>query len=398
MPCPFCKTPSDAKPLKVPAKREGVVRDWIWCAGCELYYIRNYREAAYADWPAESYQFGNPGIPAGFEYHLGLVHRHLLPPGKLLDVGAGPGYAVDNARANGWQAEGVEPWKALVEWGRKYLDLDMSTTQPDRPEYYDVILCTEVAEHIADCREFVNSLYRLQAPGGLLFITVPNGTCWPARENPQEWGPIRNELHCLMFSMAGLHKVLTDTGWIVAESFEACGPHDDEQLHVIARKPGSPRVREVPRSWLERLGASSDPRKAVKIHEYLSDGPQAVVQPAGTARLDSLEARIETISRRLDSNTIEAETLSLKDAYGRVRVVLGIGDDGAVGMHLLDGNGAVRGRIATQEDDSPVMALLDAESTVRLGIMVDGASPLMVMTDDNGTLWPIEPAPPPADK
>lgn len=79
--------------------------------------------------------------------------------------------------------DGVKPF--LPSWSRlRTLDIN-ADTEPDivgdicdlhglvRDEEFDVILCTEVLEHVDDPFSAVQELYRVLKPGGKLYLTTP---------------------------------------------------------------------------------------------------------------------------------------------------------------------------------------------------------------------------------
>jgi 2-polyprenyl-3-methyl-5-hydroxy-6-metoxy-1,4-benzoquinol methylase len=109
-----------------------------------------------------------------------LLRRRLLalpPGGSLLDLGAGPGHlgravreryaymaaveADPEARAEG---EGV-----YDRWITARVDGEIAI---DRP--FDVVVCADVLEHLADPSMLLARLRRWLAPGGRLLVSIPN--------------------------------------------------------------------------------------------------------------------------------------------------------------------------------------------------------------------------------
>lgn len=102
-------------------------------------------------------------------------------PMRMLDVGCGRGWLTHLASSYG-TCEGVEPVPAPVEQARAYfpgLDFRVGTTadvlaSPDfRP--YDVVLSSEVIEHVPDKENFVAEIRRCLVPGGEAVVTTPRG-------------------------------------------------------------------------------------------------------------------------------------------------------------------------------------------------------------------------------
>lgn len=108
---------------------------------------------------------------------------------RILDVGCGRGWLTNLAAAYG-TCEGIEPVAGVVEHARRmFPHIRFEAATPDsvlqRPDFspYDVVLCSEVIEHVPHPQkpEFVTQLARLLTPDGYLILTTPRGDVW------EEW-------------------------------------------------------------------------------------------------------------------------------------------------------------------------------------------------------------------
>lgn len=134
--------------------------------------------------------------------HRGVLARHLVPaflerqrrtarfvldllqplaPGsRLLDFGCGEGVLVHEARRLGWNTIGLDLNQGLVEaanahWGFAALvPGSLDEFLRSRPDPFDVIVTSQVFEHLQQPVEVGRQLVSLLKPSGLLYIDVPN--------------------------------------------------------------------------------------------------------------------------------------------------------------------------------------------------------------------------------
>jgi SAM-dependent methyltransferase len=130
---------------------------------------------------------------------------------RLLDVGAGSGNLLAVASQAGWQAEGVEVSPHSVDFLNKnnfkvfHGDLHSASFSSD---YFDVVTCSEVIEHVPDPIALATEMHRILRPGGLLWATTPHeggisklllGTGWTNIAPPE---------HLCLFSVKGMETLL----------------------------------------------------------------------------------------------------------------------------------------------------------------------------------------------
>jgi SAM-dependent methyltransferase len=140
-----------------------------------------------------------------------------VPSGRLLDVGCGHGLLLDEARAAGYEVEGLELSLYASEYAREKLGLpvrrqtlaDLAAEQP-APSYAAIVLA-DVLEHLDDPLAAIDDCRRLLAPGGVLCLVTPDPGSRTARlVGGNWWGYL--PAHTFLLPRATLRRVLEDRG------------------------------------------------------------------------------------------------------------------------------------------------------------------------------------------
>jgi 2-polyprenyl-3-methyl-5-hydroxy-6-metoxy-1,4-benzoquinol methylase len=124
------------------------------------------------------------------EQYLDMEHHiaENVPP-RFLDIGAGPGIALDCALRRGWDTMGIEPnaWLCdalrdrghymrhgiLEQFGDTAFEIFYGETETKRQKF-DVLMAYEVLEHQECPEEFLLRCYDLLEVGGIIAVVVPN--------------------------------------------------------------------------------------------------------------------------------------------------------------------------------------------------------------------------------
>ena len=112
--------------------------------------------------------------------HRGGADR---PGYSALDVGCGRGNLTAALARSGIVSKGIdldEDSTATAERTHADLPCAFATADvADAPDSsYDLVVLSEVLEHLADPSEMVRQLARVSRPDGLVVVTVPNGWCF----------------------------------------------------------------------------------------------------------------------------------------------------------------------------------------------------------------------------
>ena len=111
---------------------------------------------------------------------LGLLMRHIQPPGEMLEIGPGRGSLALAAVDAGWKYRAIEASPILIaELRQKGLDVieGWAPPMPVADASYHVVYADQVLEHMSGidaARQFVAEARRALRPGGVFFVVVPD--------------------------------------------------------------------------------------------------------------------------------------------------------------------------------------------------------------------------------
>ncbi len=112
-----------------------------------------------------------------FRTLLGLISEKKVE--SILDVGCGEGFTLNRLKENGTgkKLEGIEYKKDAIELGKKtYPDIKITEGSiydlPYKDNSFDLVLCTEVLEHLDDPSKALEELVRVSKK--YLVLSVPN--------------------------------------------------------------------------------------------------------------------------------------------------------------------------------------------------------------------------------
>ena len=95
---------------------------------------------------------------------------------RLLEVGCGPGWALEVFRESGYDVRGVDISPRAVEMGsRRGLEMETLNLELDEiPGGYDVVVALEVLEHLVNPLQVLEKLKAALVRGGHLVVSLPN--------------------------------------------------------------------------------------------------------------------------------------------------------------------------------------------------------------------------------
>lgn len=128
-------------------------------------------------------------------YMLGRKRRLVqkatgLKTGRILDVGTGTGFLLNEMKRHGWQVTGTEKSDNARAFSKKEFGLKIYETEQLfqlEKSSFDVISLWHVLEHIHKLDENMEAYAKILKPEGKLIIAVPNPESYDARHYKEFW-------------------------------------------------------------------------------------------------------------------------------------------------------------------------------------------------------------------
>jgi SAM-dependent methyltransferase len=197
---------------------------------------------------------GSSSAGATADHLLERIQPHLpaQAPRTVLDYGAGGGGFLLRMREHGWQTHGLEPGRRGFEACRA-AGLDVVADPAQLPSaHFGLVTFHHVFEHLREPEAVLDTVRRVLAPEGRLFIEVPNIRSLRARlALPALSARTRVDeryrafpIHLAYYDRRTLVQVLEQNGWQVDTTF-TLGMGVDELL-IREPAPGSADAAATP--------------------------------------------------------------------------------------------------------------------------------------------------------
>lgn len=216
-PCPICAG-ADVRPF---GERSGFTV--AQCGACRHSFVHPLPTRAELDAVYERYSYDRSHLDAMPAFLRPLIDEKVRSfdayrrSGRLLDVGFGAGGLLRSASAHGWTPYGIELSALAVEQARQnglgeIVHGDFLTA-PFEPGFFDVIVMSELIEHLLAPEAFVRRARALLAPGGLLYLTTPHGRGLSGRVLKETWSVCSPPEHLHLFSRQSIERCLAEGGF-----------------------------------------------------------------------------------------------------------------------------------------------------------------------------------------
>lgn len=213
--CPMCRS-ARLEPKLVDSNNDAGRYRILECLDCEfawqwpLIYTASesltYFEKKYAEATLGSY-YDPSHRRAVAELQVGYVES-LVPPGSVLDIGAGDGMFLSVAKGRGWKVVGVEPSDVLDRPAEV-----IHGTLADLPRLtFDVVTMLDVIEHLEQPDAMLEQAFEFVKPGGFLIVETGNYQCAARIAGGPKWWAYHFD-HRWYFAPPVLRKMLANAGF-----------------------------------------------------------------------------------------------------------------------------------------------------------------------------------------
>jgi SAM-dependent methyltransferase len=229
---------------------------------------------AYADWyRPTSGRFSGLGDKVIRRTRSALADRlhRILPPGPVLDVGAGDGTLVEAFVRHGREAVGLEPYASGPHIRNAEVE-DVDGT-------WSAVIFWHSLEHLRQPARALSHAATLLSPGGTLIVAVPNATSLQARAFGDRWLALDLPRHLVHLSPPALLAKIEALGLRVERvSYLRGGQVVFGWVHgFVGKLPGHPDLYDAIRRGEARQAAQSPALRLYALGAAVAALPFALV-------------------------------------------------------------------------------------------------------------------------
>lgn len=279
--CPLCGHRHHAARYHWPDQTCAVV----CCRECQFFFLspRPTEAAMRALYSRDHYYAGDPEggyddyaaqedpLRRTFRRLLQTLHKRKLTGGRLLEVGCGYGYLLDEARPYFAYRVGTDFSQKAVQQATRFADrvVQGDTDTLPKTELFDTVISNHVIEHVYDPVGFLRKLREQLTAKGTLVISTPDmGAFWRLLMG-RHWPSFKLPEHVLYFDRPHLAAAMSAAGLRVIDTIPY--PHAFPIPLIAAKlKLPIPRVLAKRSLWL--------PRTTLAMAAVRDDGSSAAAQ------------------------------------------------------------------------------------------------------------------------
>ncbi|MCX5677935.1 MAG: class I SAM-dependent methyltransferase [Candidatus Omnitrophica bacterium] len=193
--------------------------------------------------------------------------------GRLLDIGCATGICMEVGEEFGWDVYGVDISEeaarvAKARFGSRVEALDFVRAKEMPSDHYDMIIMTDVLEHLNGARIAVEKVYKMLRPGGIAVIVTVDTSSLFAKFTGKRW-PYIHRQHLVYFSKKNLNAFLRTMGFKILgfkSAFKSINPYYAGE-YMRQKSEESAKKKSSAVSLMEGLIGRLPPR--LKYHNFI---------------------------------------------------------------------------------------------------------------------------------
>ena len=152
-----------------------------------------------------------------------LIARFAPEGARICDVGCERGELLNALKETGCRVVGTQMSRPAAEYARRTFGIDVVLGElPDAPfahDRFDAVLFLNVLEHLPDPDTYVRQAAQMLAPGGRVWVEVPNAGSFTAKLTRKNWLHHDPENHLWAFDVTTMTKLIERHGIEVEEIY-----------------------------------------------------------------------------------------------------------------------------------------------------------------------------------
>lgn len=149
-----------------------------------------------------------------------VIKHGLMSGGKILEIGCGQGWLLEELKKEGFNVVGIEPSvSGAVIASQKGLNIVNANFPSEtlKDKKYDLIILAQVFEHIKDPRLFIDELLAILSKNGKILFVQTNWKGLMPRFFKSSWYAWVPEQHYWHFTPKGLAYILKKNGFLIED-------------------------------------------------------------------------------------------------------------------------------------------------------------------------------------
>ncbi len=181
----------------------------------KMYSSNYYNGEEYADYLSDKQV-----LQKNFKERLKSINKYLNNTHKknLFEIGCAYGFFLEIAASHFQEVSGIDISSDAVQYAKDVLKLNVFSgdfLSFNTKESYDIICMWDTIEHLSNPELYIQKVYQLLRPGGILCITTGDIGSLNARFRGRKWRQIHPPTHIHYFSSKTLSMLLEKEGFNV---------------------------------------------------------------------------------------------------------------------------------------------------------------------------------------